>query len=63
MTEIGARRLKYTRKSSYWRIGWVAVVDGEEIAGMKFHTRAEAIAYAQRVADYQNDNKTEGLEK
>jgi len=36
-----------------WRISWVAVVDGCRIQGVKFATKAEALAYARRVADYQ----------
>jgi hypothetical protein len=49
--EIGARRKHDGR--GFWRIGWIAVVNGEEIRGIKFTTRAEAIAYGMRVADYQ----------
>lgn len=32
------------------RFGYVALVDGREIMGMFFKTRAEAIAFAERVA-------------
>ena len=51
MTEVSARRRRDDR--GYWRIGWIAVVDGEEIGGVKFRSRAEAIAYGERVAEYQ----------
>jgi hypothetical protein len=54
MTEVGARR-KYYR--GFWRMSWVAVVNGQEIQNVRFRTREEAIAYAMRVRDYQNYNK------
>jgi len=62
MTKVGARRHGDDR--GFWRVGWVPIVNGAEIMGVKFATQAEAIAYAKRVADYENetlrDYKTEG---
>lgn len=57
MIEIGATKAK--DKRGFWRICWLAVVDGAEIQGVKFSTKKEALAYAKRVADYQSD-KTRG---
>jgi len=53
MTTVGATRARDSR--GYWRISWLAVVNGEEIQGVKFATREEAIEYAKRVAAYQNE--------
>jgi len=51
MTGITAHRKGDGR--GFWRIGWIAAINGREIAGIKFATRAKAIAYAKRVAQYQ----------
>src|SRR5215475_6897382 len=50
MTGITAHRKGDGR--GFWRIGWIAAINGREIAGIKFATRAKAIAYAKRVAQY-----------
>ena len=53
MITIDARHHGDTRRG-LWRVGWVALVRGSEIQGVKFATREEAIAYARRVAEYQS---------
>ena len=55
MATIGAKRHRDSRRG--WRIGWLAMVDGAEIQGVKFATREEAIAYAMRVAEYEKGSQ------
>jgi hypothetical protein len=55
MTEVTARRKR--DEHGFWRVGWIAIVNGEEIGGIKFRSKAEALAYGKRVAEYQTGTK------
>jgi len=55
MTAVGATRAK--DKRGFWHMAWVAVVNGAEIQGVRFSTKEEAIAYAERVAEYEKTRK------